>query len=348
MSSDRQADTARALIAAGDGALSAAPPRRAKKRVMVSGCFDLLHSGHVAFLEEASTHGEVHVALGSDATIVQLKGRPPVNPQAERKYMLESLRCVHAVTISRGSGPLDFLPELDAIRPHLFFVNGDGDSPLKRQYIAARGVRYLVSKRLPPRGLSPRSTTQLRTLESVPYRLDLAGGWLDQPHVSKLHPGAVINCSIEPAAEFQSRSGLASSTRATAISLWGGQLPAGDREKQARTIFACENPPGTVAVSGSQDAIGIVYPGVNRLEYDGGYWPHTITPCLEPAVLAFLDRHVKLIPVGPRASGFDVLADANVTRDAAMQLALAADRLWDALLACDISALGAAMTAGFQ
>src|SRR5688572_30488854 len=49
------------------------------KRVFVSGCFDMLHSGHVAFLQTAASYGDLYVALGSDATVYGLKGRLPVN-----------------------------------------------------------------------------------------------------------------------------------------------------------------------------------------------------------------------------------------------------------------------------
>jgi cytidyltransferase-like protein len=78
---------------------------------MVSGCFDLLHSGHVAFLQEAAQLGDLYVCIGSDDTVNGLKGRRPVNSQQERKFMLEALKCVHEVRVSRGSGIMDFLPE---------------------------------------------------------------------------------------------------------------------------------------------------------------------------------------------------------------------------------------------
>ncbi len=116
----------------------------------------------------------------------------------------------------------------------------------------------------------PRSTTALRTVQQLPYRIDLAGGWLDQPFVSKHHPGSVITLSIEPTVEFNERSGMASSTRRTAIDLWGNRLPHDDLEKTTRILFCCDNPPGSDYVSGSQDAIGIVYPGLAKATYDGG------------------------------------------------------------------------------
>ena len=71
---------------------------------MVSGCFDLLHSGHVAFLETAASFGELHVCLGNDENILQLKNRPVAQTQEERAYIVGALSCVHAVYIDKGMG----------------------------------------------------------------------------------------------------------------------------------------------------------------------------------------------------------------------------------------------------
>ncbi|RMF78878.1 MAG: cytidyltransferase, partial [Chloroflexi bacterium] len=61
------------------------------RKVFVSGSFDLLHSGHIAFLQQAAQYGDLYVALGSDATIYELKGRMPINNEAERLYMMQSV-----------------------------------------------------------------------------------------------------------------------------------------------------------------------------------------------------------------------------------------------------------------
>ena len=62
------------------------------KKVFVSGCYDMLHSGHVVFLEEAARLGDLYVGLGSDETIWGLKGRKTINSNAERLYMVKALR----------------------------------------------------------------------------------------------------------------------------------------------------------------------------------------------------------------------------------------------------------------
>jgi cytidyltransferase-like protein len=98
------------------------------KKVFVSGCFDLLHSGHVEFLRRAAAYGDLYVALGSDRTVYELKGRLPVIAQEERRFMVEALDCVHGAFISQGSGMLDFAQELQEMRPDVFVVNEDGNT----------------------------------------------------------------------------------------------------------------------------------------------------------------------------------------------------------------------------
>jgi cytidyltransferase-like protein len=319
-----------------------------RKTVFVTGCFDLLHSGHIAFLEEAAGYGELVVGIGSDDTVRKLKGRFPVYTEQERQYMLEALRCVRRCTINSGDGVLDFADDLKVIRPDILFVNEDGNTPEKEELCRERGIEYIVSRRIPHASLPSRSTTALRTECNIPYRIDLAGGWLDQPYVSKFAPGSVLTISIEPTIELNDRSGMATSTRRKAIELWKTDLPGGDREKLARMLFSYENPPGTEVISGSQDALGIVLPGLNRLDYKGGYWPEKIEPCLEEDVLAWLEDRISLVMLGPREDGFSVLSDTNITAATAGRLAVAADRCWKAILQKDIAAFGVAFTESFE
>ena len=319
-----------------------------KKKVFVSGCFDMLHSGHVRFLEEAATYGEVHIGLGSDQTVLALKGRAPVNTQAERKYMLEALRHVSSCQINRGSGIMDFLSELERIAPDIFVVNEDGNTPAKAELCRQRGIRYVVLKRIPHANLPARSTTSLRKECRIPYRLDLAGGWLDQPFVSKLGGGPVLTISLEPVIEFNERSGMASSSRRRAIELWQTDLPAGQPEKLAKMLFAFENPPGTKIFAGSQDSIGIIYPGLNRLDYTGNYWPEKITPQTDEKILRWLEQHLCLLPLGPRVANFDVFKGKSLTAPKARALARAAAGCWQAIQKMDAAAFGAQLRASFE
>jgi len=315
---------------------------------MLTGCFDLLHSGHVAFLKEAASYGDLYVCIGSDRNVQHLKGRYPINLELERKYMLESLKWVHEVRINKGMGLLDFEAELDAIRPDIFIVNEDGHSPAKEQLCRSKGVQYIVSRRVPEAGLPPRSTTALRTECTIPYRIDLAGGWLDQPWVSELYPGPVLTISIEPTYEFNLRSGMATSTRQKAIELWKTSLPGGDMAQNAKMLFSYENPPGTQEVAGSQDAIGIVMPGFNRANYEGKYWPTTIDSCLEESILSWLEAHLFLIPLSPRSGNYSVLSSVQLSVEGAKALSEAAVEAWEAALRQDEVGFGRAMTHSFE
>jgi cytidyltransferase-like protein len=319
-----------------------------KKKVFVTGCFDMLHSGHVRFLQEAAGYGEVYVALGSDQTVRELKGRAPVNTQSERKYMIEALKHVKGCLINRGSGIMDFLAELKSVAPDVFLVNEDGNTPAKAELCREMGIEYIVSKRLPQTNLPARSTTSLRKECLIPYRLDLAGGWLDQPYVSKYGAGSVLTISLEPLMEFNERSGMASSSRRRAIELWQTDLPEGDREKLARMLFAFENPPGTKIFSGSQDSIGIVFPGLNRLDYRGQYWPEKITSVADEKTLTWIERHLCLIPLGQRAPDFDVLAGTRITPPRVRSLAAAADGCWRAIQELNLPEFGRQVRASFE
>ncbi len=308
----------------------------------------MLHSGHVAFLEEAAEHGALYVGIGSDQTVFELKGRYPVIPEAERKYMLSALKAVQEVSINSGHGILDFVAELDALRPDVFFVNEDGSTPEKEQLCKKLGITYLVKKRIPHGDLQARSTTSLRSICSIPYRIDLAGGWLDQPWVSEHYPGPVLTISIEPSIEFNDRSGMATSTRKKAIELWQHQIPEGDPEKLAKILFSYENSPGKKEIAGSQDALGIVMPGLNRYEYHGDYWPSKISSQNEPVLLDWIENHLNLVTLGPRKGDYDVLANTQINQAGAQKLAAAAQSCWEGILAKNLNQLGAGMTASFE
>ena len=137
----------------------------ARKRVIVTGCFDWFHSGHVRFFEEASARGDLYVVVGHDANIKLLKGEGhPLLSQAERLYMVYSVRHVHRAMISTGHGWLDAEPEIALVKPHFYVVNEDGDKPEKRAFCGQHGIEYVVLKRIPKEGLPRRESTLLRAL----------------------------------------------------------------------------------------------------------------------------------------------------------------------------------------
>ena len=131
-------------------------------KVFVYGCFDVLHSGHVRFFEEASQYGDLYVSIGSDKTILELKNRPTLYNEQERLYMVSSLKFVHRAFVASGSGKLDFENEIRQIKPDIFFVNEDGHSDEKQKFVESLGIRYVVSKRQAKENLPIRSTTSIR------------------------------------------------------------------------------------------------------------------------------------------------------------------------------------------
>ena len=305
-----------------------------KKKVFVSGCFDMLHSGHVAFLQEASQYGDLYVGLGSDKTIRELKGRETINSEEERVFMIKALDCVQKVIVNRGSGLMDFSDEMKVLKPDIFIVNEDGHTPAKENLCKELGVKYKILKRIPYANLPARTTTDLRSIRPVPYRIDLAGTWIDQPYVSKYCPGAAITVSIEPTIEFNERSGMATSTRKKAIELWNNQLPLEKPEKLAKTLFRYDNDPGTTEVSGSQDSIGITMPGINKFYYDKGkYWPSKFETISDPDILKWLEDRLYMKTLWPRPVDFNVLSETKINRKNVMALTEAADFTWEGLKA---------------
>ncbi len=319
-----------------------------RKKVFVSGCYDMLHSGHVAFFEEAAGYGDLYVGLGSDRTIYGLKARKTINSEQERLYMVKALRCVKDAWINSGSGIMDFEKEVRELKPDIFFVNSDGFSPQKEAFCRELGIQLVVSRRVPHPGLPARSTTALRQECRIPYRVELCGGWLDQPFVNELTPGAVITVSIEPECEFNDKSGMATSSRKKAVELWQTQFPAGNREELARMLFCIENPPGTRTISGSQDALGLLLPGLNKLNYDHGYWPKSIDSVTAEATLRFLEEHLWLIALPQRTANYDVLGNTRINLESARKLSAATEQCWQALLRGDVAAWGDATRRCFE
>jgi len=134
-----------------------------RKKVLVTGCFDWLHTGHVRFFEEVAELGDVYAVVGSDANIQLLKGAGhPMFRQDERCYMVGALRYVKSAVVSTGTGWLDAEPEIRVIRPDVYAVNEDGDKPEKRKFCGENGIEYVVLKREPKQGLTRRQSTVLR------------------------------------------------------------------------------------------------------------------------------------------------------------------------------------------
>lgn len=321
-----------------------------RKRVFVSGCYDLLHSGHVEFFRQASQYGDLYVGIGSDKTILHYKNHKTVYPEQERLFMVKSIRYVKDAYINAGDGVMDFVPTLDIVKPDILVVNSDGDNPDKRRVCEEKGIEYIVLPRTPHEGLTARSSTDLKKSTCLlPTRLDLAGTWIDQPSVSQFAPGWALTISLEPTFEIRERCGLSTSTRNIIRRIWPYQLPMMDAETLARLVFCFENHPerDDGIISGAQDAIGICVPGLCRHYYAGHFWPERIEICNDEHILAWLESHLAMIPMEPRRPGCSVVEGQDVTTPKVLALTDAAERCWQAIMALDFDAFAKAYRDSF-
>lgn len=321
-------------------------------KVFVSGCYDLLHSGHVAFFKEASKYGDLYVGIGSDKTIEELKNRKTIYSEKERLYMVKAIRYVKDAFINPGSGYLDFIEIVDQIKPDIFVVNSDGGSDDKRNFCSERGIKYLELERIPEKGLDARSTTSIRgsVKSQIPYRIDIAGTWIDQPYVSQFNPGWAITASIEPNYDFMERGGMATSSRKAAQKIWKYQLPEYNEEMLARLLFCFENEPEDLKghVSGAQDALGICISGLTRHYYDNTFWPSKIEKIKDEKILNWLESHLALVPMFPRREGCSVIEGKDITKEKVKNLTNAADETWKAILDMNLEAFAKAYQESFE
>jgi cytidyltransferase-like protein len=317
------------------------------KKVMVSGCYDLLHAGHIAFFKTAAKYGELHVFVGQDENIRQLKGKAPYFTQEERRYMVDAVKYVEKAYIASGSGMLDFEPDMKNLRPDIFVVNSDGYTPGKKRVCEENGVELVVLERIPEEGLSARSSSGSKKELKFPYRVCLAGGWMDQPWVSEKHPGSVVVAQVWPTIDFNDRSGMATSSRKVGIELWGDQLPSGDPLRNAQLLFGAENPPGSEYVSGSQDQIGLLVPGISRLDYNGSFWPANIENTTDRETCEWLSEVLNFAPLTPRPEGYNPIQQKNLDPKLIKRLGESGKACYDAILKKDVSQLGEAMKETF-
>jgi len=317
------------------------------KKVLVSGCYDLLHAGHVAFFKTAAQYGKLYVSVGRDENLFQLKGKKPYFSQEERVYMVGAVKYVTEAFVSSGMGMLDFEEDLKRLKPDIFVVNTDGYTEGKARICKENNVELVVLERIPEEGLPARSSSSSKKELQFPYRICIAGGWMDQPWVSEVHPGSVVVAQIWPTTDFNDRSGMATSSRKVAAELWGGKIPEGNPVRNAQLLFGAENPPGSQYVSGSQDQLGIIVPGISRLDYDGSYWPAHIENTLDKETCEWLSNVLQLIPLSPRPNGYDPLEIQDLKPEYVKELGDAGYKCYDAILQKDVNLLGESMTKTF-
>jgi hypothetical protein len=196
--------------------------------------------------------------------------------------------------------------------------------------------------------LSPRDSIT-SVIGNIPHRMALAGGWIDQPFVSRHNPsppGSMVVVSLEPVLWFMDRCGMASGTRKIALKLWGGTAPGRSPAELVRELYRAENQ-DKAEPSGSQDMIGLLYPGVSRLDYnmefEGGYFPAHIESNCDPQIARWLEEVIHLVPISQRPEGYNPLGIKNLDPEWIRQLGQTGKDCFDTIVAKDIGGLAASM-----
>jgi hypothetical protein len=198
--------------------------------------------------------------------------------------------------------------------------------------------------------MSPKKDADITAvIGKMPYRMAFAGGWIDQPFVSRHNPsppGSMVVVAIEPTCRFMDRCGMGTSTRRVAIELWNGVLPDRDPVELVRELYAEENV-GQAEPSGSQDMAGLIYPGVNRLDYDytheGGYFFVHVESNNDPEVARWLENVIYMVPIAQRPPGYNPLGIKNLDQEWIGRLGQSGKDCFDAIVAQDVAALAASM-----
>jgi hypothetical protein len=154
----------------------------------------------------------------------------------------------------------------------------------------------------------------------------------------------MVVVQIEPDFRPMDRSGIASGTRAVAMKLWRGKFPKRPLDELVRELYDAENQ-GKAEPSGSQDMIGLIYPGVNRLDYDfaanGGVFTSHIESCNSPRVAKWLSRVLHLLPVEPRPDGYNPIGVKNLSPAWVAKLGQSGKNCYAAIVKMDVNKLGA-------
>lgn len=318
-------------------------------KVFISGTFDLLHSGHLAFIEEASKHGDLYVGVSSDKTIETVRGYKPVNSQDERLQLVKSLKYVTEAWINSGSGVLDFAEEVLKLNPDLFFIRSDSYTKDKEAFCKNNNLKYIVAEASYQKQENLCSDSIIHNC-GIPYKINLAGAWMDQHFVNKVYPGSVITISVDPDPRFDSNLSLSTNTRNKAIDLWGPTIPLENKERLAKQLFCYENEPmpNKKYVFGSQNAIGLVFPGINKLNYSNSYWPYRIDSILKEEIISWLESVLWLVPLGSTPTFDNIYDNMNIIPRYITRLSNAANDAWNAIGSMNIEDFGTCVLNSFK
>jgi hypothetical protein len=157
----------------------------------------------------------------------------------------------------------------------------------------------------------------------------------------------MVVVNIEPEFRFMDRAGICSSTRSIALKLWGDYIPDKDPARLVQELYETENK-GKAEPSGSQDMIGLIYPGINRLDYDfnykGGIFPCHIESNNDPEVADWLGRVIHILTVMPRPEGYNPLGIKNLDPKWVARLGQAGKACYEAITKMDTKGLGESLS----
>jgi len=191
------------------------------KKVFISGCYDILHGGHIQFFREARALGDhLTVCFASDKVLWEHKKRRTSIPQDHKLALMTALDMVDEVVIGDCDEPgLDFKKHFLRARPDILAVTEDDQyESAKRALCEQAGAQYLKLPKTPPQ-FTPVSTSSIvrniRTPAHAPLRVDFAGGWLDVPRYAR-RGAFIVNCAISPLVSlndwsYEKKSGLGGS-----------------------------------------------------------------------------------------------------------------------------------------
>lgn len=178
------------------------------RKIFVSGCYDIIHAGHIQFFREARALGDfLTVCFASKEVLWFHKQRKSSLPDEHKQALLNGLTVVDEVVVGEGLDEgIDFREHFLRIRPDVLAVTEDDKyTPLKRALCEEIGAEYVVLPKTPP-DFAPISTSEIvryiRAPLVAPLRVDFGGGWLDVPKFARAG-GYVVNCAISPTVSLQ-------------------------------------------------------------------------------------------------------------------------------------------------
>ncbi|CAI8362368.1 MAG: Glycerol-3-phosphate cytidylyltransferase [Opitutia bacterium UBA7350] len=191
------------------------------KKIFVSGCYDIIHAGHIQFFSEARALGDhLTVCFASDDVLWQHKERRSSLPQEHKLELLRNLSVVDDALVGENDTlGLDFQDHFRRIRPDILAVTEDDQHEgIKKALCQEIGTQYIKLPKTPPKFKTVSTSGIVKWIQApdhAPVRVDFGGGWLDVPRFAR--QGAfIVNCAVSPTVslqdwQYEKRSGLGGS-----------------------------------------------------------------------------------------------------------------------------------------